>query len=853
MDGRRTALIVASDEFEHAGLSRLQAPSADAEALAGVLGDPDIGGFEVRVVHNSPSHTVQAQVEDLFAEGRPDDLLLLHFSGHGLKSDSGELFFAATNTRPDRLASTAVSADFVQRCMRGSRARSIVLFLDCCYGGAFGEGVAVRAAGPANVLDSFPAGKLGGGRGRAVITASSAMEYAFEGSALATDEQRQPSVFTSAVVEGLSSGAADRDEDGLVSLNELYDYVFDQVRAQNPNQTPSRDIELQGELYVARSRRKRVRAVPLPPDLRAAVQNENMYTRLGAVGELRARLASADPGVALGAREALQDVARSDTSYVAEAARDALSSAPATQDDTPAPPPEAAPEQPAAAKDPAPPPPAFLVAPPERVPETVRPAAPSGPEKHSAAEQFPAPAAVEREAPSATEQPEAPQQLEQLEQHEAPAAVEHAPSPAATETDEPSGSRTRPTPRHRVTAGRTALTGGALVLLSVVLPQFVYSDTVYSFDNELAIVLLVVGALTLAVATATLRSTRFRSWWPWSVIAAAVAALITILGVLDATADLGASDINLGIWVALAGGLTTAAAGVVAMVGLRRRADPSLSDQAETRRSLTPLDRVVGNGALVASGTIIAATFAVRFVDNTQAMVEPDLVWAWLFPGFVGLTGGILTLRLRRWPHVGPALVAGAGAGAVWGVWDLPRIWNEKGTSALDSGFFLEFGGLIGLVALGAVALAALHREHGLVVAHPTWNPVALTAPLGILTAVPFVQVARANLGNDANANAAHDLAMAVLVVLVPVLCAMIRPGALGRLVLLGWSFAATGTVVAYWRLLRRSDYPLYGIPYALLSLAGLVLVALLVRPRQPSPSKASTAESSEESSEESG
>ena len=102
--------------------------------------------------------------------------------------------------------------------MRGSRARSIVLFLDCCYGGAFGEGVAVRAAGPANVLDSFPAGKLGGGRGRAVITASSAMEYAFEGSALATDDQRQPSVFTSAVVEGLGSGAADRDEDGLVSL-----------------------------------------------------------------------------------------------------------------------------------------------------------------------------------------------------------------------------------------------------------------------------------------------------------------------------------------------------------------------------------------------------------------------------------------------------------------------------------------------------------------------------------------------------------------------------------------------------------------------------------------------------------
>ena len=327
MDGRRTALIVASDEFEHAGLSRLQAPSADAEALARVLGDPDIGGFDVRVVHNSPSHTVQARVEDLFAEGKPDDLLLLHFSGHGLKSDSGELFFAATNTRPDRLASTAVSADFVQRCMRGSRARSIVLFLDCCYGGAFSEGVAVRAAGPANVLESFPAGKLGGGRGRAVITASSAMEYAFEGSALASDEQRQPSVFTAAVVEGLSTGAADRDEDGLVSLTELYDYVFDQVRAQNPNQTPSRDIELQGDLYLAKSLRRRVRPLPLPPDVTAALEDANMYTRLGAVSELSTRLASEDLGIALGAHEALANVARSDIRFVSQGAAQAMAAA----------------------------------------------------------------------------------------------------------------------------------------------------------------------------------------------------------------------------------------------------------------------------------------------------------------------------------------------------------------------------------------------------------------------------------------------------------------------------------------------------------------------------------------------
>ena len=291
VDGRRKALIVANDEYEHDGLNRLLAPAADAEALAGVLGDPQIGDFDVQVVRNEPAHVIQGQIEDLFSESRPDDVLLLHFSCHGLKSESGELFFAARNTRPNRLGSTAVSADFVQRCMRASRSRSIVLLLDCCYGGAFSQGVTVRAAGDVNVLDAFPGGRLGGGRGRAVITASSAMEYAFEGDRLADDHSPQPSVFTAALVEGLASGDADRDEDGWVSLNELYDYVFDRVREQNPNQTPSRDVEMQGELYLARSQRRRIRAAPIPPDLEAARTDPNMFTRLGAVSELRSRLA----------------------------------------------------------------------------------------------------------------------------------------------------------------------------------------------------------------------------------------------------------------------------------------------------------------------------------------------------------------------------------------------------------------------------------------------------------------------------------------------------------------------------------------------------------------------------------
>jgi len=343
MAGRRKALIIANDVYEHDGLKHLRAPGIDADALADILGDARIGDFDVHVVRNEPAHIIQGQIEDLCADSQPDDLLLLHFSCHGLKSESGELFFAAHNTLPNRLGSTAISADFVQRCMRASRSRSIVLFLDCCYGGAFSRGVTVRAAGDANVLDSFPGGKVDGGRGRAVITASSAMEYAFEGDQLADDQSQRPSVFTSALVEGLATGDADRDQDGWVSLNELYDYVFDRVREQNPHQTPSRDVRMQGELYLARRNRPVTTPAPLPSELQNVIDHPLANVRAGAVRELARLKRGGHAGLALAATMALQRLAEDDSRTVAAAAAALLT---ADEDDgaTPVRPPEAADE-----------------------------------------------------------------------------------------------------------------------------------------------------------------------------------------------------------------------------------------------------------------------------------------------------------------------------------------------------------------------------------------------------------------------------------------------------------------------------------------------------------------------------
>lgn len=284
-----------------------------------MLGDPRIGGFDVRTMINASAAEVNEAVEDFFADREPDDLLVLHFSGHGVKDEAGELHFATTGTKLSRLAGTAVSADFVARRMNRSRSRRIVLLLDCCYSGAFGRGMVARAGGPVGLEEQF------GGSGRAVITASSAVEYAFEGAAVTDTSAGEPSVFTAALVEGLETGDADRDLDGHVGLDELYEYVYDRVRRVTPHQTPGKwMLDVRGDLHIARRARPVSVPVPLPPELQEALDHSLPGVRAGAVPELRRLLSVSHEGRALAARLALRRLADDDSRMVAAAAREAL-------------------------------------------------------------------------------------------------------------------------------------------------------------------------------------------------------------------------------------------------------------------------------------------------------------------------------------------------------------------------------------------------------------------------------------------------------------------------------------------------------------------------------------------------
>jgi hypothetical protein len=327
MAGRRLALIVATDEYEDPGLQKLRAPAEDAEALAEVLGDPELGDFEVSTLHNETHWTIGQRVEALLADAKLDDLIVLHFSCHGIKDDTGELYLAATNTKPNLLATTALEAALVNRLVRRSRSQRIVLLLDCCFGGAFERGMTARAAGDVDVSDQFRQRDqdLGGGRGRVVITASSAMEFAFEGSDLADSSGPRPSIFTGSLVEGLRSGKADRDNDGKFSLGEVYDYVFDRVRQASPNQTPNKfEFGVQGEFILARNPQRVVLPGPIPARFRRLAGDPYPATRAGSIADLKRLAEGTDLPQAAGARQQIERMVEDDSRQVAAAAETAL-------------------------------------------------------------------------------------------------------------------------------------------------------------------------------------------------------------------------------------------------------------------------------------------------------------------------------------------------------------------------------------------------------------------------------------------------------------------------------------------------------------------------------------------------
>ncbi len=319
MGGERFGLLVASSEFQNESLRCLSAPPADVEALAGVLRRSDVGGFDIETLVNQPRAVVELAMQSFFLERKCDDLVLLYFSGHGLKNDSNNLYFAMADTKPRYLEATAVSSRFVREMMQNCSARRQILLLDCCFSGAFPRGRTFRAdetIGSGHYFDVK-------GSGQAILTASDDMQYAFEDDKL-TMQKVTPSMFTKIVVEGIGSGEADTDLDGNITIDDLHAYVLERLRARNSRQTPKKwYFGLTDDIVLATNPNPHERASV--EELRCRLESEDVRVKLGAVIDLGKLARGSDGRRRFAAIKALEALTKDDSRAVSAAAKAALS------------------------------------------------------------------------------------------------------------------------------------------------------------------------------------------------------------------------------------------------------------------------------------------------------------------------------------------------------------------------------------------------------------------------------------------------------------------------------------------------------------------------------------------------
>jgi len=222
------ALIVGISQYRDPSIRPLKYTNRDAQALAELLVDPQQSGFPKENVkllldEQATLFNVKHAISTwLFQKASRDSTVVVFFASHGgLESDkAGEekdgiaKYLLPWDANPQDLFASALSNSEFERLLSTIKAERLVIFMDCCYAG----GVSMRRGARDLGLVENPCQRLGKGSGRLVIGAAQPNQQSWEDPAI------EHGIFTYHLIEALR-GKADADNDGCVSVCEIYKYL----------------------------------------------------------------------------------------------------------------------------------------------------------------------------------------------------------------------------------------------------------------------------------------------------------------------------------------------------------------------------------------------------------------------------------------------------------------------------------------------------------------------------------------------------------------------------------------------------------------------------------------------------
>ena len=209
----KLALLVGVSKYDF-DLDPLPGCERDVQAMEEVLKHPEMGSFDqTQILTNTDPQELRKNIERFFSNCQKNDLLLFYFSGHGIINNTSKLYLATSETNKEELLSTAIPSSFIHELIENSPSRTQVLIFDCCFSGAFVTGMVINTK--ASVV---------------ILTSSGLLEYSKAGSEL--------SLYTSFLVQGIKTGLADLDRDNKISVDELHEYIKQEIEKDNSGMKP---------------------------------------------------------------------------------------------------------------------------------------------------------------------------------------------------------------------------------------------------------------------------------------------------------------------------------------------------------------------------------------------------------------------------------------------------------------------------------------------------------------------------------------------------------------------------------------------------------------------------------------
>src|SRR5947209_10912425 len=268
---RSYALVVGIGKYQNLKESQnLLFSERDAESMFSILISPEGGSFPAQNVHRligakATLVNIRHEIEEWLPSVTKDgDRVLLYFAGHGFVADDGRAYLAPYDIKVNDVTSTAYPMQSLGQALAGKiQGKWKVMITDACHSGAISP---ETSAGVSRGLSDL-------NKSIFVLSASRDREQSFE----SADWGGGHGLFTYYVERGLS-GAADEDGNGVVTADELADYVRTNVRkdsknAQNPvSEAGSYDPRMQ-LAYVPASAKP---DAPPPPKFGTLIVESNM-------------------------------------------------------------------------------------------------------------------------------------------------------------------------------------------------------------------------------------------------------------------------------------------------------------------------------------------------------------------------------------------------------------------------------------------------------------------------------------------------------------------------------------------------------------------------------------------------